>query len=119
MQPNLYRPYPPAILSVLTYLAKHASRKKSKANDLAILNHHLGYLRPRKLSTITREDIAKLHTKIGTEPSSVIRPRSNRPTSHATPGQFCAGAHALHVQPGNRLGVVFRRESLHSDQEIS
>ena len=65
---------PPAILSVLTYLAKHASRKKSKANDLAILNHHLGYLRPRKLSTITREDIAKLHTKIGTEPSSVIRP---------------------------------------------
>jgi integrase len=56
------------------YLTRHAARKKSKANDEAILNHHLSHLRPRKLSTISREVIARLHTKIGTEPSSVIRP---------------------------------------------
>ena len=65
------------------YLTRHAALKKSRANDEAILNHHLSYLRPRKLATITREEIAHLHSKIGTEPSSVIRP--GRPTARPIP----------------------------------
>lgn len=56
------------------YLTRHAALKKSRANDEAILNHHLAYLRPRKLLSITRDEIARLHSRIGTEPSSVIRP---------------------------------------------
>lgn len=65
------------------YLARHASRKKSAANDRAILNHHLASWRTRKLNTITRNDIARLHSRIGTEPSSVIRP--GRPTARPMP----------------------------------
>ena len=65
------------------YLTRHAALKKSRANDEAILNHHLSYLRPRKLVTITRYEIARLHSKIGTEPSSVIRP--GRPVQRPMP----------------------------------
>lgn len=65
------------------YLARHAILKKSIKNDLAILNHHLAPWRSRKLMTITREEIARLHSKIGTEPSSVIRP--GRPVQRAMP----------------------------------
>src|SRR5574340_364129 len=65
------------------YLTRHAALKKSRANDEAILNHHLSYLRPRKLVTITRDEIARLHSKIGTEPSSVIRP--GRPVQRPMP----------------------------------
>lgn len=65
------------------YLTRHAALKKSRANDEAILNHHLSYLRPRKLVTITRDEIARLHSRIGTEPSSVIRP--GRPVQRPMP----------------------------------
>lgn len=65
------------------YLARHAALKKSVANDKAILNHHLVSWRTRKLNTITRNDVARLHSKIGTEPSSVIRP--GHPTARPMP----------------------------------
>ncbi|MBI4001064.1 MAG: site-specific integrase [Nitrospira defluvii] len=65
------------------YLTRHAALKKSRANDEAILNHHLAYLRPRKLVSITRDEIARLHSRIGTEPSSVIRP--GRPVQRPMP----------------------------------
>lgn len=65
------------------YLTRHAAVKKSRANDEAILNHHLAYLRPRKLVSITRDEIARLHSRIGTEPSSVIRP--GRPVQRPMP----------------------------------
>ena len=47
------------------YLERHASQKKSAHNDVAALNKHLGHWRTRKLSAITRNDIAKLHQSIG------------------------------------------------------
>lgn len=56
------------------YLARHAALKKSKQNDDGILRNHLSHWRHRTLSSIKREDVARLHTKIGTTPSSVIRP---------------------------------------------
>lgn len=65
------------------YLARHAPLKRSIKNDLSILNHHLAPWRSRKLVTITRDEIARLHSKIGTEPSSVIRP--GRPVQRAMP----------------------------------
>ncbi len=63
------------------YLERHAIRKVSQANDRGVLNHHLAHLRPRRLTTITRDEIARLHLRLGTEPSSVIRPgrRTARP----------------------------------------
>lgn len=65
------------------FLERHVSRKKSQANDRAIFNHHLANWRTRKLHTITRDDIARLHSRIGTEPSSVVRP--GRPTPRPMP----------------------------------
>lgn len=56
------------------YLARHAPRKKSAIDDIGLLNHHLAPWRPRLLSSITREDVARLHTEMGTKPSRVIRP---------------------------------------------
>ncbi len=56
------------------YLAEHAIRKKSKDNDVSILTHHLAHWRPRRLSTITHGDVAALHVRLGTTPSSVVRP---------------------------------------------
>jgi integrase len=76
------------------YLTRHAALKKSAANDRAILNHHLAHWRTKKLNTITREDIARLHTKIGTEPSSVIRP--GRPTARPLPRTANAMLTLLH-----------------------
>lgn len=65
------------------YLTRHASHKKSVANDKAILNHHLASWRTRKLNAISRNDISRLHSRIGTEPSSVIRP--GRPIARPMP----------------------------------
>ncbi len=65
------------------YLARHAVLKKSIKNDRAILNHHLAHWRSRKLRSITREDMARLHSQVGTEPSSVIRP--GRPVQRPMP----------------------------------
>ena len=48
------------------YLTRHASLKKSRANDEGILNYHLAHLRPRKLTSLTRDEIARLHSRIGT-----------------------------------------------------
>jgi integrase len=65
------------------YLARHASRKKSAIDDISLLNHHLAHWRPRLLSSITREEVALLHSRMGTEPSRVIRP--GRPISTPIP----------------------------------
>lgn len=75
------------------YLARHAITKKSIANDRAILNHHLAHWRRRTLQSLTRDEIAALHTKIGTEPSSVIRP--GRPTPRPMPRQANAARNLL------------------------
>lgn len=56
------------------YLARHATRKKSAIDDIGLLTHHLAPWRPRLLSSITREDVALLHARMGTEPSRVVRP---------------------------------------------
>lgn len=65
------------------YLTRHAALKKSRANDEAILNHRLAHLRPPKLASITQDDIARLHSRLGTEPSSVVRP--GRPLQRPMP----------------------------------
>jgi len=65
------------------YLARHAPRKKSAIDDIGLLNHHLAAWRPRTLASITREDVARLHAQMGTQPSRVIRP--GRPVSTPIP----------------------------------
>jgi integrase len=65
------------------YLARHATRKKSAIDDIGLLNHHLASWRPRTLASITREDVARLHAHMGTQPSRVVRP--GRPLSTPIP----------------------------------
>ena len=65
------------------YLARHATRKKSAIDDIGLLTHHLAAWRPRLLSSIHREDVALLHSRMGTEPSRVVRP--GRPISTPIP----------------------------------
>jgi integrase len=65
------------------YLARHATRKKSAIDDIGLLTHHLATWRPRTLAAITREDVARLHAQMGTQPSRVIRP--GRPVSTPIP----------------------------------
>lgn len=65
------------------YLARHAPRKKSAIDDIGLLNHHLAPWRPRTLASITREDVARLHAQMGTQPSRVVRP--GRPISTPIP----------------------------------
>lgn len=65
------------------YLARHAPRKKSAKDDIGMLTHHLSFLRPRTLASITRAEIIALHTKLGTMPSTVVRP--GRPTPQPAP----------------------------------
>ena len=47
------------------YVERHASQKKSAHIDIATLNNHLGPWLTRKLSAITRNEVAKLHQSIG------------------------------------------------------
>ena len=56
------------------YLARHASRKKSAIDDIGLLNNHLAHWRRRTLASISRADVIHLHTQLGTQPSTVIRP---------------------------------------------
>jgi integrase len=56
------------------YTARHLPTKKSRINDEGILKNHLSHWRPRLLASISRADIIELHTRIGTQPSTVIRP---------------------------------------------
>ena len=56
------------------YLARHASRKKSAIDDIGLLNNHLAHWRGRTLASISRADVIHLHTQLGTQPSTVIRP---------------------------------------------
>ncbi|MEO7860484.1 MAG: integrase family protein, partial [Nitrospirales bacterium] len=65
------------------YLARHAPRKKSAIDDIGLLTHHLAQWRPRMLTSITREDVARLHAQMGTQPSRVVRP--GRPISTPIP----------------------------------
>ena len=57
-----------------TYLARHATRKKSAIDDIGLLNNHLALWRGWTLASISRADVIQLHTQIGTQPSTVIRP---------------------------------------------
>ena len=65
------------------YVSRHLPTKKSRINDEGVLKHHLAHWRGRTLTSITRAEIIALHTKIGTEPSTVIRP--GRPTARPAP----------------------------------
>ena len=47
------------------YLERHAPHKKSAHNDISLLNNHLASWRNRKLSAISRNDVIRLHTKMG------------------------------------------------------
>jgi integrase len=49
------------------YLERYARpRKKSVRNDIAMLSYHLAQWRARKLGSLTRQEIASLHSRIGT-----------------------------------------------------
>lgn len=61
------------------YLERHAIHKKSRRNDEGFLKNHLAHWRTRKLVSITREEIIRLHAKLGAEPSTVVRPGSPAP----------------------------------------
>lgn len=47
------------------YLERHAPRKRSARDDQAMLHTHLAVFRTRKLTDITRNEVARLHAKIG------------------------------------------------------
>ncbi len=47
------------------YLERYAARKKSIRNDKGVIDNHLSEWRSRRLSTITRRDIALLHARFG------------------------------------------------------
>jgi integrase len=47
------------------YLERHAAHKKSRKNDVSILNRHLAAWRPRKLSSLTRSEVACRHAELG------------------------------------------------------
>ena len=47
------------------YLQRHAVRKRSAQNDISALKRHLHGWRPRRLSAITRNDVAKFHADLG------------------------------------------------------
>jgi integrase len=65
------------------YVARHLPTKKSRINDEGVLKNHLAHWRPRLLTSISRADIIELHTRIGTKPSTVIRP--GQPTARPAP----------------------------------
>jgi hypothetical protein len=47
------------------YLDRHAPRKRSARDDRAMLNTHLTVFHTRKLTDVTRNDVARLHAKVG------------------------------------------------------
>jgi hypothetical protein len=47
------------------YLERHAPRKRSARDDRGILQTHLAVFRTRKLTDLSRNDVARLHGKIG------------------------------------------------------
>jgi integrase len=47
------------------YLARHAPRKRSARDDRGMLNTHLVVFRTRKLTDLDRNDVARLHAKVG------------------------------------------------------
>lgn len=47
------------------YLERHAPRKRSGRDDRAMLTTHLLVFRARKLTDLTRNDVARLHAKVG------------------------------------------------------
>lgn len=47
------------------YLERHAPRKRSARDDRGMLTTHLAVFRTRKLTDLNRNDVARLHAKIG------------------------------------------------------
>jgi Arm DNA-binding domain len=47
------------------YLERHAPGKRSGRDDCAMLNTHLTIFRTRKLTGLSRNDVARLHAKVG------------------------------------------------------
>lgn len=47
------------------YLERHAPRKRSARDDRGMLDTHLAVFRTRKLTDLTRNDVARLHAKVG------------------------------------------------------
>jgi len=48
-----------------TYVERHGIHKKSVKNDTSVLKRYLSHWRGRKLSSISRNDVAKVHAKMG------------------------------------------------------
>jgi len=49
------------------YLKRHAPRKRSADNDRAMIRRRLGIWKNRRLSSITRGEVARIHMKVGEE----------------------------------------------------
>lgn len=47
------------------YLERHAPRKRSARDDRGMLDTHLAVFRTRKLTDLNRNDVARLHAKVG------------------------------------------------------
>jgi Arm DNA-binding domain len=47
------------------YIDRHLVHNKSKRDDIGRLDNHLAFLRPRRLSDITRAELAALHADLG------------------------------------------------------
>jgi integrase len=47
------------------YLERHAPRKRSARDDRGMLQTHLAVFRTRKLTDLNRNDVARLHAKVG------------------------------------------------------
>jgi hypothetical protein len=47
------------------YLERHAPRKRSGRDDRGMLDTHLAVFRTRKLTDLNRNDVARLHAKVG------------------------------------------------------
>ena len=47
------------------YLTRHAPRKRSARDDRRMLQTHLAIFRTRKLSDLSRNDVARLHVRVG------------------------------------------------------
>jgi integrase len=47
------------------YLERHAPRKRSARDDRGMLTTHLAVFRTRKLTDLNRNDVARLHSKVG------------------------------------------------------
>jgi hypothetical protein len=87
------------------YLTRHVALKKSRANYEGLLTHHLADWRPRRLASITREDIARLHHKDWNRTEQCHSSGRLGAATHAAHREFHAHTSQDYVQPCARLGL--------------